>query len=1229
MISPWAVKLFIVHLCTVGHYLLLNPDLHQYVSSSPLVVDDAISAEAVNITGLYYHTMGQQVYNSSVNALVLKSSMGTSVCDEFRLIAPRLGCVNETMFSVADFTDKVDMTLIGQLFGLNRLDLADNFTIYLVSTINKWDERTIMTSFNSQMVGLDRPIVFTDACMSSQLKQHCETRADWEAYFADIGVSMAEAAVAEAATRYLVAPALRLVARTDTFRQVVSGFRSYSAASNLATATHRASSIVDIPMSVLHDVTITPYRSAASLSDIVQAAPSAADAVGYSRSLLSTNSHIYSTPSMTRSISLPNLFVSGVGTNLPQMSHLAGSSYYWDIPHIVYDTITNPTYMRGVAASNFGSSVSLDALRRTTGASALPGVGRALSLSSSSAATIRSMRAATARVLQAAASASRAFRFGTWMRRIITSLKIRVRRSTSDTVYNPNLRKTNSCSDETDVTSPTNVSIFAHPLNNRVCAVCYVYHECGGSPECIADGECLDVATRIKGDPPVGRRQRPNRGSAVQNVYSGVYDRLNSMRRTGTPWGQSSADRVSRHKRGIGAKLGSITWSGVKLTYRSIVAIPPMGWVGLSGLITSLADIPYLLPEERPTFIVYPTVFLSLIERTYAVPLSLALNNCYATLTDSHRQMIDDPNEFILYGAQGRKLFHSDVVFNLTSNEPGMVLRSCHWMFKNKVEGLSDARIRIGLSTLFNLDVQIGEIIFWNGPPSYVTNDFPTFWELGGDNLKTFPRPFQIPMEDTISVVGYTKYLGAGPSSNVTHVFPKFPKRYRRRPIDSGTGERDVMLVKREYPAMSWMSSRVLSNRIMYIGEEPTYRHEWDLMQSAMSDSVSYVNNLHARMSSVFMSTPTDLRPFSVNQLESLDLKQTLLTVRPFDLSVPRLNIMRELTRTIDFENHLIAVGNASIDYGISLSATPLRNIYACYAATSADVIDDDELVSEIHQGTIDDASWRFVLKLLYKDVFYRIPIVIVVREKGDIQMLRDSALFPVRTSDSFDSWKYYSPILITDDIGYIDVGMFSLCISPSESGVGVKRGRPRRQMEDEDDGIPVLSNRPGRSRIGRLKDAATKKMFRLACLHASRTVYYQKEVTEVATNYAVPSRLRSLLSGSHVDQNVFFGMNGTYTDILSHLSTSGLLHMVKPDVTIRGVQVPRAELITAEEVGEGSKVHSWAFLTSIILLALLLLGVYTRGMSWVRRVGRGATIEGNIDSVSPMLYSASPNSAS
>lgn len=532
-----------------------------------------------------------------------------------------------------------------------------------------------------------------------------------------------------------------------------------------------------------------------------------------------------------------------------------------------------------------------------------------------------------------------------------------------------------------------------------------------------------------------------------------------------------------RNKRGV---VGRILSPLIRLGSRIPSYAYPVAGSAIEWSISASNNL-VIQGSERHTF--FPIVPMVKSERYISTLLSILINTCIGETIDL--PLNGYAHKDIKYSSNGKVYSQRNLLFNLNTMRAGPILHRCHPVFKTKFSGVSADRIRDALATMFDVSVEMDGYIFYSGYPPYIAMH-------------------QTILEDLISAVG----------PQIWHYTPR--ARSKREAVNNEENAERVSyttsLTGREYPTLSWSGSADLVYTIAHLLNIPSVYGEFERMQAFhYNNSLDYYRTAASLYNSPdFIPAPTSRR-LPTNFI--FPLVDVLRSINPYDVSMPRMNIIREFISGFLPEKHAACISAAAQRMDLRLEHANLYVIIASF--WSCAYPDDIEGIDAILSRNITSDDFEQVLLSLYVKKYSRIPILLVIDNKRRAEHFQKNFITHVRTTDSPDTWKYYSPIVITTSTDFIMSSAYSVCISrrPKRSGTGA-----------------------GRLYGIRGQGSRSHQSFLAGCTNARLHLTYTSSVVEVMAHPLMPNRINSLLSVSTSHDLAVLDSSDAYDPVLSDI---------------------------------------------------------------------------------------------
>lgn len=375
--------------------------------------------------------------------------------------------------------------------------------------------------------------------------------------------------------------------------------------------------------------------------------------------------------------------------------------------------------------------------------------------------------------------------------------------------------------------------------------------------------------------------------------------------------------------------------------------------------------------------------------------------------------------------------------------------------------------MRASLSVMFDISVEVNEVIYYSGFPPYllgVKDSLADFFSLSRKHL------------------WYAEDAKEHPNEG---------RRFRR----SIGG-----VIPHDYSSSGWPKSEDFTYSLSTLLDDMSIRTEFDILQAShYNASVDYYHTLLAAASNsrlwyINIKAPKRLNlelPFSVTRI--------ITTLSPFDMAFPRLLLLREILDGYLPNQHILGLAAAGKRLSLSLRHADLHTILGL--AWNYMYPDDVEGSLSLTSGEVDGEDFEDVVSQIYTGKYARIPVLFVFLRPADAVAMSSLFLYPIRNTKSAPSWTTFSPFMSTTSTSFIPWASYSVCISPSI-------------MERS---ISKTANRTGLYAI-RGKRNRKYMEFKAACVSSTLHLTFEEHVSDILDNALLPHRIKSIMSSGSTD---------------------------------------------------------------------------------------------------------------
>lgn len=1157
ILSIIAFKAMLIYIIAIAKTALHPPPgvvIHG-ITSKYYEVPNAEYATKITMGVPYHNYPAKVISNTTSRILLVDTPVGLGVCQMLQFLAPTMPC-GGSITSVEMLRSHLDTDFAKRSFKVGVLDLSINATLYNFVLSNRIDWNYIIEATPSWFVNISHPLVFDTVCPG------CRTEPNWAEFFGrgawDTTLNLAGwAAFRYMRTTYetyrnaIVARAMSGSARPPTAE---AGWGPSATAAEESLGAQAAADALGVPRPTLIDL------DASEVSDMFELAPMTAEPSGGATGGITSGAGVMGAgggavalgPTLGVAAPLGAAIAGGVGSS-GSLGITGSSRTVFSTPPGVKRLLNSAksAYARIIASERAARLESADAVARTVVGrfrdtprpqSGSPFVTQVMSqprIMSGSISMVELTRgaavgsgSAAVPLLTSGASVARSA-----IPQAVVSILPKVGRrkrglsGKKATITSTKPPKPTS----TSTPAPTTSTLTPKTVNQTTPTV----------PQPSALPPVVIPTTKVD-KTPVSTTTRPKyKLTAVEEKWTEEYGKMNmTMGAVGT-YHRTNAVREKRQAGAIvGIALKTPSW-----------VLPAVGVsVGWGLATTSLQTSPI----ERK--VIHSITFISAAERYYIAVTSIILCSCFHNVDNRIKYHLnrDVPPDTI----NGRDFYKSDLVFDFTTGRAGDLLHRCSPLFKMPFEGMPRDEMYRSIAMLFDMSYVADDKLYYNGPPKFIMSNYQAYYSTTfptydvyktGKAAASMAGAFdqQMDLEVWDPLVNHTlvkRQIASTTDEGVeeeresdeedeeptTTETPKPFISFTRDDSERGAkgasgymvpanlanipGHRSFVRVPAEYPTANWMAAPELVDSLDQLMTEPNFRYEFDMIQSSVYNGTStYISNLRYFMEAAHINQPILHSHAMYKVPKGLNLRDLLRSLNPFDLSFPRLHIVRELLDGYAPTRHLQRVVDTAHTYGRDLKYMNLTSILAVFYAVRQP--DDNNGIDAIQMGQLKSDEFSMVLEYLYTNSYARIPIVIVVRDKRDIDRFKSIFLSPVRDTINPTSWRYYSPFMVTTDPFWIQRSAYSLCISPKKS--------PRTARRGKFEGLRL---------VGSNKDAK----FDRACVTSSMHVKYESDISAIATISVIPARILTFLSaGDDLSEWVQDIDQSTYDPGLSALVSS------------------------------------------------------------------------------------------
>lgn len=548
---------------------------------------------------------------------------------------------------------------------------------------------------------------------------------------------------------------------------------------------------------------------------------------------------------------------------------------------------------------------------------------------------------------------------------------------------------------------------------------------------------------------------------------------------------------------------------GFRATGKALERVP--SWVGHAAAVAVpwiLSGVEHLTTLDPTITVIHPIQRLASYERYFIAMTTLIFCQCFHDPSIRETVLSRHDRELDVISIGGKNMTPADVVFDLVRAVPGDTLRECSPFFMNQVTGLSRALLLETLSVHFDVSYVVGDVLFYNGPAKYIISDYTAYYN------DVFPNfsPYLYSQENSSHEQSLSKVAA------YNNHFSRVRRSQRSRRASYTLHGREVSGDQpRSYPSILFHSESPFTLSVQYLLDTPKLRFEFDILQAShYNTSFSYYQNLRkfASTSSINFNEATSHSSFRV--IRGITLVEIMRGMNPFDLYVPRLNIIRELISGYDLMGDLQNLRRASVKMNVNLEYTSLPSLVGLFYIIQYPT--DRSGFHKISNMDVNRDTMKTVGSTLYQMRYARVPMLIIAQTDEILASLKKMFVVHVRVLEDISSWAYYSPIMLTTSITMIPSGAYTICLSKTRTHTS------KFSLFGEESA-----------------DLGWDSLFTDACDVATIHVTFDNVVSEILENQNMPDRLKSLLT---VEANSTYAMpsGGLYDPILSEV-----INMVEP----------------------------------------------------------------------------------
>lgn len=173
-------------------------------------------------------------------------------------------------------------------------------------------------------------------------------------------------------------------------------------------------------------------------------------------------------------------------------------------------------------------------------------------------------------------------------------------------------------------------------------------------------------------------------------------------------------------------------------------------------------------------------------------------------------------------------------------------------------------------------------------------------------------------------------------------------------------------------------SSASFTSSVGHLLNTPRLRYEFDILQSShYNTSFSYYQSLKKFASEQSINLQDSTSHSSFRMVGSITIIEVLRGVNPFDVYIPRLNIVRELISGYNPEFDLRRLREVSVSVSTQLEYAPLTTIVALFYLLQYPT--DTDGFRQIVNEKVPNTTMQNIGNHLYRQRYARVPILIVL----------------------------------------------------------------------------------------------------------------------------------------------------------------------------------------------------------------------------------------------------------
>lgn len=573
----------------------------------------------------------------------------------------------------------------------------------------------------------------------------------------------------------------------------------------------------------------------------------------------------------------------------------------------------------------------------------------------------------------------------------------------------------------------------------------------------------------------------------VRTVLAGQPSTINIIRSNSRNILAALSKTIKRIPKGRKRRQANVISRKIATSIRAVgkLAQKIPSWAVHTSLITVpwvFAGMQHLTTMDQNITVIHPIQRLASYERYFIAMSTLLFCQCFHN--DEIRNEVNartDANDTVRLN--GKVYSAADIVFDIRLGIPGETLRLCSPFFAKQFVGMGQEVLLETLSVHFDTSRMLGDVLLYNGPAKYIVNDYVAYFN---DVFPQFSPYIRYENQDNPD----------GPLVKVAEYNNNFSRSRRSSPLPQRVKRHSYTYTSRDYtganrgaPRIFFDSGSAFTMSVQYLLDTPKLRYEFDILQAThYNTSFSYYKSLRHFTATSSIDFNDARSHSSFKAVGNITLLEILRGMNPFDLYIPRLNIIRELINGYDMNGDIRRLRRKSVKVNVQLEYADIPSILGLFYLIEYPT--DLDGCRRIMKKDVPNDVMQHIGAVLYRTKFARVPLLIVASNTPILNSLKSMFIVHVRVMEDIGTWALYSPIMLTTALSMIPSGAYTICLSKAKSHTSAY------------------------SLFGEANtDLGADSLFADACDLASLHVTFDKHVSEILENQNMPDRLKSLLS--------------------------------------------------------------------------------------------------------------------